>query len=1839
MRLTAVQQGMLYHHLRSPHSGVDIEQMIAGVQAELNPLFFRKAWECLVDNHSAFRTRFVWEGQSEPTQCVEPGGDIDWREQDLSRLRPDEADALISNYLAEDRKRGFDLSRAPLTRGALFRLGPNDWKFAWTFHHISADGQSYPSLIKEAFSIYGALLAGENFRPSTSPSLASFIDWQKTHLDRQRDQAQAFWQRQLDGISAPTPFPGSPARSAEPELKELSLSLPSDATARLVRFAKDNGLTINSLVQAAWALHLGARTGEEAVVFGETRACRRNTVEQSDDIIGTLINTVPVCARIAPNLGVVDWLKAFRANQIAIREFEHTPLSEVHGWSQIPAKLPMFDTLVVFTNRLIGAALRDLGGAWASRHIHFLEQTNYPITLFAYNEPELVLKLAYDRARLPDEQGKFCLEHLLCLLQAFAQPGRRKIADLPLVGDREFERVIREYNATELPYDQTTIDSAFEACVRAYPHAVAVAYRDSALTYAELDERARRLANRLRAKGAAPGKIVGIHLHRSLDLPVAILAVLKSGAAYLPMDPAFPKERLAWMIEDTQIRLVVTQSELAAAAVAGTEHVEPLLIDTSDASMPPITHPDNQRASARDLAYVIFTSGSSGRPKGVMIEHRNVANFFAGMDERLGRAPGTWLAVTSISFDISVLEILWTLTRGFKVVIQDDARQTPARSSTDRSATESIDFSLFYFAAEAKGDKADKYRLLLEGARIADERGFSAVWTPERHFHAFGGLYPNPALTSTAIAAITRRIQIRAGSVVLPLHNPVRVAEEWSVVDNLSGGRVGLSFASGWHIDDFALMPQNYAKRKELTIEGIDIVRRLWRGEKIKMPNGSGSEVEVGIFPPSLQKNPPIWLTSSGSIETFREAGARGFNLLTNLLGQKIEELEVKIAAYRKARREHGHEGEGIVSLMLHTFVGETDAEVRRKVQRPFIEYLKTSTDLIKRARWEFPAFANAGSGRLQSHTDDDLSPDELDALLDHAFDRYFETSGLFGSVERCIRIVNRLRANGVNEIACLIDFGVAEEDVLQSLKLLDIVRQESNRPSTTEGYAIADQIVRHGVTHLQCTPSLARVLVMDSAAELRPIRKMMVGGEALPPTLAQEITRVIDGDLLNMYGPTETTVWSTTSEIDGPQADITIGRPIANTQVYIVDREMRPVPIGTAGELLIGGDGVARGYFNRPELTAQKFVADRFSSVPGARLYRTGDLARYRDDGSIEFLGRIDHQVKIRGHRIELGEIEATLACHPAVSECAAVVHQSASDRPNLVAYVTTTGSSAAPSHWDEVWDETYKTALTRPEKASDTTLNTAGWISSYTGEPIPESEMREWVDRTVERITALKPRRVLEIGCGFGMLLSRIAPTCESYVGIDFSEAAVRYVQTLVTERGLPNVTVRRAAAHEFESAQDSFDLIILNSIVQYFPSAEYLVDILARFAPLVARGGEIFVGDVRSLPHLDAFYCSVELELAPDDLDTEELRRKIRRRRQNESELVFDPSFFRAIRAEIPRISSTEIHLKRGRFKNEMTCFRYDVVLGIGESRSGAPPNNIVAAEKMNASEICNAVRLAKPGTRLANIRNSRLAASVRALQLLSSPDCPTSAGELRRAANKIIPGFDPEDLFQAIDSEPMLIWSETKLDEFDVVLSDARSVELPPHQSSAFPRKDWSEFINAKSDPLGAAKLRQELIELARRRLPEIMVPNAIIVMDSMPRTPNGKLDRKALPAPDERVVSVEAEFTAPESELEKTIAQVWRDLLGIARVGMLENFFDLGANSLLMMQANMRLRQKLGRELSLVELFRFPTVRTLAEHLSGHQDAQKTLNQSAQRGHARRDALRRRQDVELYNRGK
>ncbi|MEE4300807.1 MAG: MupA/Atu3671 family FMN-dependent luciferase-like monooxygenase [Pseudomonadales bacterium] len=1286
--LTPIQQGMLFHHLAHPGSGVDIEQIHCTIDGALNPEALQSAWQQVVARHPALRSRFLWEEREEPAQEFLDDVFVPVRTEDWRQRSAESRTAALAALLDEDRARGFDLREAPCMRVTAVRTEDERWELLWTVHHMVCDGRSFPLVLSEVFAFHDAA-GGHGTAPThAAPSFAQHVE----RLTAREDQgAEAFWRERLAGFTAPTPLPAAPVAGEPSGRGEVVRVLDAATTSRLSALCTERGFSLNTLLQGAWALLLGRWSGERDVVFGATRAGRAHSGDQADAIVGCLINTLPVRTSVTGRETVAEWLLALRERERAVRDHEQTPLMALQGWSEVGAGQGLFESLIVFDHQILDSQMKAYGPAFEARSFRLIERTNYPLTLYAYGEPEFVLKLAFDEPRFDAAQAERLLDLLTHVLTAMADAPDAPVDQIRLLSAEDRALLLDSWNSTAVPFPATEcIHESIQARVARHPDAPALVHRGRTTSYGELNRRANRLAHHLAGLGVKADVPVAIMLDRGPELLVGLLAIHKAGGCYVPLDPGYPAERLAYMLEDSAAPVLLTRASLEASVPASEARI--VLVDDPATSVDLPEEDLPNRCDASNLAYIIYTSGSTGRPKGVMLEHRQVQNFFTAMDARIpihpdddGR-PGTWLAVTSLSFDISVLELFWTLARGFRVVLHEDRQKAAADAvRTGKHASRPIEFSLMYFSSSDTAGE-DRYRLLTEGARFADRNGFTAVWTPERHFHEFGGLFPNPALTTSALAMITERVQLRAGSVVGPLHHPARVAEEWAVADNLSKGRVGIAFASGWQPRDFVLAPQNFGD-KQVMFDCIDAVRRLWSGEEVEFPGPGDENLPVRTLPTPVQKELPIWLTAAGSPGTFEAAGRNGYSVLTHLLGQTPEELREKLDTYRRAWKEAGHDGEGHVTLMLHTFVGDDVDAVREVVREPMKAYLGSSLSLVKGFADSWSAFKKRSDGTTDSGIDmDSLTDEELDGLLEYSFERYFETSGLFGDVTTALRIVDDLKGMDIDEIACLIDFGVDEDDVLAHLDHLDRVRRlsqpvEADAEADAEDETIPAQLRRYGVTHMQCTPSLASMLVQEPEGleALGGLEVMLVGGEAFPQALSEQLRSSGIDALLNMYGPTETTIWSTVHRVAAEDEGVPIGTPIANTRVYVLDEDRQLVPIGVAGELYIGGAGVARGYLGREELTAERFLDDPFAAEPG-RMYRTGDLVRWRRTGILEFLGRIDHQVKIRGHRIELGEIEARLAESDGVGSAVVMAREDEPGDVRLVAYVVPTDAATPP-------------------------------------------------------------------------------------------------------------------------------------------------------------------------------------------------------------------------------------------------------------------------------------------------------------------------------------------------------------------------------------------------------------------------------------------------------------------------------------------------------------------------------------------------------------------------------
>jgi amino acid adenylation domain-containing protein/non-ribosomal peptide synthase protein (TIGR01720 family) len=684
--LSPLQEGMLFHTLYAPRAGVDIEQMVCVFREALDVPLFRRAWDRVVAERPVLRTAFRWQDLDEPLQDIVRDVTLPFVEEDLRALAPDAQEARVRAFLRADRLQGFDLARAPLTRVALFRTGEAAYRCVWTFHHILLDGRSFPLIIKDVFAVYEALVAGLAPSLPTARPYRDFIHWL-----RGRDDAasEGFWRQLLAGFRVPTPLLGGrgEVRSVEEiEYGERTLRFTAAETAALSDLGKRHRLTMNTLLQGAWSLLLARYAGEPEVVFAATRAGRRTALggEGTESMLGVFINTLPMRVPVPAAMELLPWLADLQTRVRAQRDHEHTPLVKVHGWSEVPKSAPLFESLFVFEEKILSTVLRRQGGAWEGRDFKIVRQTNFPLVLVAYGEDELMLEIEFDRRRFDDDTAGRMLDHLATMLRGFVAAPEARVADVPMLTERERRQILVEWNATATgPAPAATLHGMFEAQVDRTPDAVALVDKHRRLTYRELDARANKLANHLRRRGVGVETLVGLCADRSADLVVALLAVLKAGGAYVPLDPVYPASRLAQILDDAAVPMLITQARVRSKLperTAGT-----VLLDDDAAAIAAESDARPAGGSAPGhLAYVIYTSGSTGRPKGVAIEHHSTA---AMVDWAKGvytaaEIEGVLFA-TSICFDLSLFELFLPLCSGTKLILADNALELPALPARD----------------------------------------------------------------------------------------------------------------------------------------------------------------------------------------------------------------------------------------------------------------------------------------------------------------------------------------------------------------------------------------------------------------------------------------------------------------------------------------------------------------------------------------------------------------------------------------------------------------------------------------------------------------------------------------------------------------------------------------------------------------------------------------------------------------------------------------------------------------------------------------------------------------------------------------------------------------------------------------------------------------------------------------------------------------------------------------------------------------------------------------------------------------------------------------------------
>ncbi|GAA3937011.1 hypothetical protein GCM10022209_34820 [Chitinophaga oryziterrae] len=757
----------------------------------------------------------------------------------------------------------------------------------------------------------------------------------------------------------------------------------------------------------------------------------------------------------------------------------------------------------------------------------------------------------------------------------------------------------------------------------------------------------------------------------------------------------------------------------------------------------------------------------------------------------------------------------------------------------------------------------------------------------------------------------------------------------------------------------------------------------------------------------------------------------------------------------------------------------------------------------------------------------------------------------------------------------------------------------------------LKQEIHNRNITKMWFTASWFNQLVDDDIKIFEGLSAVMAGGEKLSEDHIRKFRKTWPGiTVINGYGPTENTTFSLTYPISDIGKTIPIGRPLGNRSAYVLDALLQPVPVGIAGELYVGGAGVSRGYLNQPELTAEKFIPDPYS--PGAKLYRTGDKARWLPDGNVEYLGRIDDQVKIRGFRIEPGEIERTLNNLDEVAASAVVVKQLASTEKRLVSYYVPdqkairTKEAVLYLQQVETWKELYETAYSKADEITDLDeeFNITGWNDSFTGEAIPAELMGKWLDDITRVILSVSPKNVLEIGSGTGLIYYQLVGHIQKYTGTDFSRVSMAQMRRRIdkAERNYPDTILKLCAAHEVTLSEDEvIDTIVLNSIVQYFPGEQYMTDVLLKCIPLLKGEGQIIIGDVRDLRLLPSFKRRLQLNKLQDRTGIKEFTWQVEQEVLKEEELCFSPAYFYQLASLCPDITHIDIQWKQGDYSNELTLYRYTVVIHVGkqkkllqpdwqpwellEDKSGILLQLVEGHDTIALKDVPNPrlwkERLLDQALRSKSVNNVRDIAAY-----ISTPDENTAfVNDILAVA--IAKGYHYRLL---LDEDPLKI-----------------NLLLERTPFNGFVEQVYGNFTGTvkTSIPLFpdiCALLQKDIRQALSERLPEYMIPADFVALQYLPLTANGKTDRKFLSERDDMLRKSRINYQAPVTTTERQVAIIWQELLGVEGVGVRDNFFESGGHSLLATRVVSAIRKTMNAELTVRDFFIYPTIALLSAYL-------------------------------------
>ena len=841
--LTAMQQGMLYHTIAAPSSGVYVNQIVTPVAGELDGAALASACATALSRHATLRTAFLWEGLDEPLQVVRAEADLMWNEHDLSGLDQRDQQKQIRHILDQDRSRGFDLSRAPLSRMALVSMGPKQWVWVWTFHHLIADGWSVQVILDEIIATYRSIRVGLPLALTDPPRYRDFI---AHYLRRDQIAEHAFWSSVLEGFSEPHQLevPGLPPREGSSGHRVHTIGLGATVTRGLVDFARANQVTLNTAIAGAWSLVLSRWVRSPDVVFGTTVSGRPTALEGAERATGLFINTLPLRVNASPTQRLGPWLKQIQRSQVEAREHELASLASIQRWADVEPGESLFQSILVFEN-YPPSSERDPGDGVSLGSPEYIEQSNYPLAILAVPGDEITLSLVYDSAFFSDEAIASVGDQIVTVAKGFVSNPEARLAEISLLSPEDERRLSVAALGPDLPDDDRTIHEIIETIAAERPDAPAVTFEGDTLSYGELLRRADALATRLVALGVDRSQPVGLYLHRSIEMVVGIVGILRSGAAYVPLDPSYPQEHIATLLSGDAIDVVVTQGDLANSVP------QPITtIQVEDRSTTP-TGTHWPRSTSADLAYIIHTSGSTGRPKGVMVTHRNLVHSTNARNLHYGGGVKRFLLLSSFSFDSSIAGIFWTLTTGGTLVLPSPGLEHDADALLDLAQHHEVTHTLCL---------PTLYQVLLEHAQ-ADELATLEVAIvageacPPGVLEAHMALLPRTQLhneygpTEATVWCTAHRASPDDVGKPLPIGRPIAGARI-SLLDT-HGHRVPLGFPGELCAAGPGLTP-GYLNRPDLTAERFvtveigDTAERVYRTGDLSASTPRGDIIYLG---------------------------------------------------------------------------------------------------------------------------------------------------------------------------------------------------------------------------------------------------------------------------------------------------------------------------------------------------------------------------------------------------------------------------------------------------------------------------------------------------------------------------------------------------------------------------------------------------------------------------------------------------------------------------------------------------------------------------------------------------------------------------------------------------------------------------------------------------------------------------------------------------------------------------------------------------------------------------------------------------------------------------------